>query len=76
MLLQALGEAAGPDLTYDTFVAALDEIGPIEYPGLGQANYRTDKWDGLDTFFLQEFDSTIGEDGGIRVVGDPIVVER
>ena len=76
MLLKALGEAAGPELSNETLVGALDQIGPIEYPGWGQASYRADKWDGLDTFYLQEFDSTIGDDGGIRVVGDPIVVER
>ena len=75
-LLAALITQAGPDLTYDSLIAALDEIGPVEYPGLGQANYRGDKWDGLDTFYLQEFDASLGDKGGVKVIGEPIVVDR
>jgi len=73
-LLKMIGEIAGADLTNDSFRAALDELGPVDLYGYGQASFRSDdKWDGLDEFFLQEYDV---ETDSIVVVGDPIVVDR
>ncbi len=73
-LLKMIGEIAGADLTNDSFRAALDELGPVDLYGYGQASFRSDdKWDGLDEFFLQVYDA---ETDAIVVVGDPIVVDR
>lgn len=74
MLLKQLGEIAGADLTNDSFRDALDEIGPVELFGYGLANFTSGgKWDGLDEFYLQEYDA---ETETLERVGDAIVVER
>lgn len=57
-LLDALGEIAGAELTNDSFRAALDELGPFDLYGYGRASFNSvDKWDGLDEFFIQEYDA-------------------
>ena len=72
-LLDALGEIAGADLTNDTFLAALDELGPFDLYGYGQASFRSaDKWDGLDEFFIQEYDAATDT---IEVL-EAVVVDR
>lgn len=74
MLLKLIAEIAGADLTNDTFRSAVDELGPVDLHGYGEAHFRSDgKWDGLDEFYLQRFNVETGE---TEVVGDPIVVER
>ena len=51
-----------------------DELGPVDLYGYGQASFRSeDKWDGLDEFHIQEYDFATD---AIRIVGDPIVVDR
>ncbi len=73
-LLTQLGEIAGADLTNDTFRAALDELGPVELLGYGQASFTSEgKWDGLDEFSLQEYDV---ETDSLVAIGDAIVVDR
>jgi ABC-type branched-subunit amino acid transport system substrate-binding protein len=73
-LLTRLGEIAGADLTNDTFRAALDELGPVELLGYGQASFTSEgKWDGLDEFSLQEYDV---ETDSLVAIGDAIVVDR
>jgi hypothetical protein len=74
MLLERLGEIAGPNLTNDTFRAALDELGPIELYSAGKASYRSaDKWDGQDEFYLQRWNEA---EDRLELIGDPIVLER
>ena len=73
-LLKAIGEIVGAELTNDSFRAALDELGPFDLFGYGQASFDSEsKWDGLDEFYLQEYDAA---SDAISVVGDPIVVDR
>lgn len=73
-LLDMIGELVGAELTNDTFLAALDALGPVDLYGYGQASFRSDdKWDGLDEFYLQEYDAA---SDSIVIVGDPIVVDR
>ncbi|MEZ5165023.1 MAG: hypothetical protein R2695_00530 [Acidimicrobiales bacterium] len=74
MLLRALGEIAGADLTNDSFLEALDELGTVELYGLGQASFTSaGKWDGLDEFSLQVYDAATGT---LQPEGDPIIVDR
>ena len=73
-LFDMIGELVGAELTNDTFLAALDSLGPVDLYGYGQASFRSDdKWDGLDEFYLQEYDAA---SDSIVIVGEPIVVER
>jgi hypothetical protein len=73
-LLQALGEIAGADLTNDSFRAALDELGPFDLKGYGQASFSSEtKWDGLDEFYLQVYDY---ETDSIQFEGDAIIIDR
>lgn len=72
-LLDALGEIAGADLTNDSFTAALDELGPFDLYGYGQATFNSaDKWDGLDEFFIQEY---VAATDSIEVL-EAVVVDR
>lgn len=74
LLFQRIAELVGADLTNESFVAALDELGPIELPGYGQMSFTSaGKWDGLDEFVVQEYDAATDQ---IVIVGDPIVVDR
>jgi len=74
MLLKQLGEIAGADLTNDTFRAALDQLGPVTLHGYGQASFNSEsKWDGLDEFYVQEYDFATDE---ISLVGEAIVIDR
>lgn len=73
-LFVALAVIAGAELNNTTFKAALDELGPFDLYGYGQGSFRSDdKWDGLDEFYIQEYDATTDS---IQVVSDPIVVSR
>ncbi|MDG2029185.1 MAG: ABC transporter substrate-binding protein [Acidimicrobiales bacterium] len=74
MLLKQLGEIAGADLNNASFRTALDELGPVELHGLGSASFTSaGKWDGLDEFYLLEYDA--GTES-LLTIGDPIVVTR
>jgi len=74
MLLKELGEIAGADLTNDSFRAALDELGTVDLHGYGQASFTSDrKWDGLDEFYLQEYNV---ENDTLDAIGDAIIVDR
>lgn len=73
-LLKTLGEIAGADLTNATFLAALDELGPVQIYGYGQGTFRsTDKWDGNDEFYLQAYNAETNE---VEAIGDGILIER
>jgi len=72
-LLDALGEIAGADLSNDSFQAALDELGPFDLYGYGQASFNSEsKWDGLDEFYIQEYDAATDT---IEVL-EAVVVDR
>ena len=72
MLLKELGEIAGADLTNATFLAAVDELGSIELNGYGQAFYSSTKWDGLDEFWIQEYDAASDS----VILGASVVIDR
>ena len=73
-LLKALGELAGAELTNDSFKAAVDELGEFKLPGLGSASFRSaDKWDGNDTFEVQQYNHATGT---IETIGEPVTVVR
>ena len=56
------------------FLAALDDLGPVDLHGYGQASFASaGKWDGLDEFHIQEYDFELDS---ISLIGDPIVVDR
>jgi hypothetical protein len=72
-LLDALGEIAGADLTNDSFRGALDDLGPFDLYGYGQASFDSEsKWDGLDEFYIQQYDAATDT---IEVL-EAVVVER
>lgn len=74
LLLKELGEIAGGNLSNDSFRAALDDLGPIQLYGLGQASFRSsDKWDGQDEFYLYRWNEAADE---IETIEGPIFVER
>lgn len=73
-LLDMIGEITGADLTNDSFRASLDELGPVDLYGYGQASFDSEsKWDGLDEFYLQVYDFA---SDAISVEGDAIIVDR
>ena len=72
-ILKQVGEIAGADLTNDSFRAALDELGPIQLYGLGQATFSSEKWDGLDEFYILVYDAATDS---VVIEGDPIIVDR
>lgn len=51
-----IAEAAGPDLTNDSWVAALDNVPDISVPGVGFASLSSTKVDAADELFLVEYD--------------------
>jgi hypothetical protein len=73
-LLKQLGEIAGAELTNDSFRAAVDELGPFDLKGYGQASFNSaSKWDGLDEFYLQVYDFS---SDSIQFDGDAIIIDR
>ncbi|MDE0579356.1 MAG: ABC transporter substrate-binding protein [bacterium] len=73
-LFKAIAELAGANLTNDSFRQALDQLGPFELIGVGQATYNSDsKWDGLDEFYLQTYDY---ETDSILIGDESIIIDR
>ena len=69
-LFVAAAEAAGPDLTNDSFRAGLESLGPIALPGKAHASTGPGKWDADDGFRLVVFRPDQGGDGGFEPVTD------
>jgi hypothetical protein len=51
-----IAEAAGPDLTNDSWVAALDNVPDLSVPGVQFASLSANKVDAADELFLVEYD--------------------
>lgn len=64
-LFTQIATAAGPDLTPESFLAAMDGMGDITLPGLPFASLGPGKYDADDSFRLSIFDMTFGEEGGL-----------
>jgi branched-chain amino acid transport system substrate-binding protein len=58
-LFAAIAEAAGGDLTNDTFGAAGESLGEFHIPGLGMGNYGPDSPDGDAPIYLYEWNEDI-----------------
>ena len=52
-----VAEAAGPELTPDAMLAALDSLGDVELPGVPSGSLSADKWDVNDTMAVSAWDT-------------------
>lgn len=64
-LFELAMNAAGPDLTPETVLAAAEALGEVELPGYFYASFGPDKPDANDGFRLSEWDHTAGENGSL-----------
>jgi hypothetical protein len=74
----AAATAAGPNLTNETFLAALESLGEIELANTPVASFGPGKTDAQDSFVLMRFDPTWKEGEGREqfiAMGDPFVLE-
>ncbi|MDH3705425.1 MAG: ABC transporter substrate-binding protein [Acidimicrobiia bacterium] len=71
-LFELAATAAGPDLTNETFLAAVEGLGDIELPALPFVSFGAGKLDGNDTAVLAEFDPDFGPSGGYVAISDLI----
>ena len=55
-MFMQIAEAAGPDLTNESWVAALDNIPDISVPGMAFASISSSKVDAADELYLVEYD--------------------
>ena len=69
----ALATAAGPDLTHESYAAALGAVGELELAGQFAAAVGPDKWDVpvLDVVSISGWND---DEGAFRPVGDPIAL--
>jgi len=58
-----VAEAAGPDLTPDSFLAAAESMSDFTLPGQPYNSFGPGKYDGSDSFRLSVFDADAGPDG-------------
>ena len=63
-LFAMVAEAAGPDLTPDSFLAAAESMSDFTLPGQPYNSFGPGKYDGSDSFRLSVFDADAGPDGG------------
>lgn len=55
-LLEQIATAAGPDLTNDSWVAALDQVPDLVVPGYAYSSFSGEKVDARDSLVLVEYD--------------------
>lgn len=67
-LFQAVAEAAGPELTNQSFAEAAAGMTQFSVPGQPFASFASDKFDSNDSYQLVSFNPDIGANGGF----DPI----
>jgi hypothetical protein len=68
-LFELIANAAGPELTHESFLAGAESLGEIDIPGQVFASLGPDKYDAADAIRLTEFDPTVGVNGGERPYG-------
>ena len=74
-LFEQIATEAGVDLTNESFAAAAERLGEVDVPGTFAASLGVDKFDADDAVRLVVWDSTVGENGGIRSISELLVVE-
>ena len=67
-LFRQIATAAGPDLTNESFAAAVDDLGSFSIPGQPYNSLGPGKYDARDTLSLGEWDHEIGF---WRAISDP-----
>ncbi|MEQ8841112.1 MAG: ABC transporter substrate-binding protein [Acidimicrobiales bacterium] len=63
-LFELAANAAGPELTHESFLAGAESLGDIDIPGQVFASMGPDKYGAADGLRLTVFDPTVGEKGG------------
>ncbi|MDW3220521.1 MAG: ABC transporter substrate-binding protein [Acidimicrobiales bacterium] len=63
-LFELAANAAGPNLTHETFLAGVESLGEIEIHGQVFASLGPGKYDASDAIRLTVFDETVGTVGG------------
>ena len=69
-MFELLATAAGPDLTHDTFRAAIHETGDLVLPGQPFSSFAEDKYDSNDSFRLSVFDAAASDKGELVPLTD------
>jgi hypothetical protein len=75
-LFKQIAEKAGPNLTNDSWVAAVNSFGEIQLLGNKFASLTDGKYDAPDGFRLAAFDSSIQPFGDFKPLGDLIDVTK
>ena len=63
-LFELAANAAGPELTHESFLAGAESLGEIEIPGQVFASMGPGKYDAADAIRLTVFDASVGTNGG------------
>lgn len=71
-MFRQIAEKAGPDLTNESWVEAVNGFGEIELPTTPRASLCEGKYAAADDARLVEFDPTIGETGDWKPLGEVI----
>jgi len=69
-MLKQIAEKAGPNLTNDTWIAAVNSFGKIELPNTPFASLKEGKYDADDAFRLVSWDSSIEGGGDFKGLTD------
>ncbi len=69
-MFQQIAEAAGADLTNDSWIAAVNDFGKISLATTEIGSLGEGKYDADDGFRLSAWDSTIGPDGDFKPLTD------
>lgn len=69
-IFELLATAAGPDLTHDSFAAAIEGAGDFSVAGIPFASLGPGKVDASDSFRLATFDASAGETGELVPLND------
>lgn len=71
-LFEKIATEAGTDLTPESFQAAVEAAGQFELPGVPFASLGPDKYDAEDTFLLARWTASLGENGELEPITEPI----
>lgn len=66
-----IAEAAGPELTNDSFLAGLESLTQASLPEIPFVSWGSGKYNGGDTMRIVVYDGTADEDGELIPQGDP-----
>ena len=73
-LFELVADAAGPDLTHESFLAGAESLGEIDIPGQVFASMGPGKYDAADAIRLTVFDASVGTVGGEVPYGPLVAV--